>query len=67
MAQKEVVVWVCDMCGAETEGDEPGIEKHTVRLDQRTVDVEVCETCMTAVREVLDPLLAAGRRVPKAA
>ena len=55
MAQRTVVVLLCDVC----EGEEA--ETHEVSLDGVTVELEACEECWSKVTEVV----SAGRRKRK--
>lgn len=58
MATKEVVVLTCDLCGAE--GD--GVETHSLVVDGKAVDIELCARQWTALEKRLLPALEAGRR-----
>ena len=57
MAQRTVVVLVCDVC------ERPGSETHELTVDGAMYELEACETCWTDTP--VSTLLASGRRKRK--
>ena len=72
MAQKEVVIAVCDLCGLEApaepaDGTEPLIKSHIVALDSRAPWVtDTCAKCWPPYEQMLEKLREAGRSAKRA-
>lgn len=42
MASKTIVTIVCDMCGKEAEHPSVDVKTHSVTLDGRTMEIDLC-------------------------
>lgn len=58
MATQTNIVYVCDLCGSEDR-----VRTHKVGIDRRTAELEACTACWEPAKELLEKMLAAGRRV----
>lgn len=61
MATQTFITLVCDRCGKESSDRRP-VATHSVSLDRKLVDVEVCDPCWNRSTTAVAELLTLGRR-----
>lgn len=61
MVARERIILTCDLCGTEEEG----VETHTVSLDGKKAELELCRREFTDYQTRLERLLKAGRSLSR--
>jgi len=63
MAAKETIVWVCDVCGAESP-DSMEIQTRQIIVDGRGAEAEACETCWAGILGAFALFAKSARLLP---
>ena len=64
MAERRVVVNVCDMCGKDDVNDGKTIKTHALRVDKAGGEGEFCDQCWAPIAKTLERALAGIRGLP---